>query len=286
MLTPLSRGSRWRLPITALSEVVIPDEQTTELDPIQQAARDQFARQSARYGKSHILADVTDVEAALEHIALPARARVLDVATGGGHTGLHLASLGHEVTLSDLAQPMLDRVAEAATARGLTVQLREHPAEALPYAEGSFDLVTCRVAPHHFSAPEKFVCEVVRVLAPGGWFLLIDGTVADDEPEAEAWLHELEKLRDPSHHRFLTPRAWKELCVAAGFAVRWTEIHVKKQPDLRWYFETAATSAENQERVLQLIETAPASARRVFKLGVEDDKIVWQWPILTLVAQK
>ena len=262
------------------------NDQATELDPIQQAARDQFAGQSARYGKSHILADVTDVETALQHISLSDRARVLDVATGGGHTGLHLASLGHDVTLSDLAQPMLDRVAEAAADRGLNVQLRQHPAEVLPYAERSFDLVTCRVAPHHFSAPEKFVREVVRVLVPDGWFLLIDGTVADDEPEAEAWLHELEKLRDPSHHRFLTSRAWKELCVVSGLAVRSTDIHVKKQPDLRWYFETAATSAENQERVIQLIETVPASARRVFKLGVEDDKIVWQWPILTLIAQK
>ena len=70
-----------------------------------------------------------------------------------------------------------------------------------------------------------------------------------------------ENLRDPSHHRFLTPRAWKELCFAAGLVVRWTDIHLKKQPDLRWYFETAATSKENQRRVLQLIETAPASAR-------------------------
>ena len=264
-----------------------PDEAPErKLDPIQQAARDQFARQSARYGKSHILADVTDVETALHHISLPDRARVLDVATGGGHTGLHLASLGHEVTLSDLAQPMLDRVAEAAATRGLNVQLRQHPAETLPYADGSFDLVTCRVAPHHFSAPAKFVREVARVLVPGGWFLLIDGTVPDNEPEAEAWLHEVEKLRDPSHNRFLTPRAWKELCAAAGLTVGWTDIHEKKQPDLRWYFETAATSTENQERVLQLIETAPASARRAFKLGVEEGKTVWQWPILTLVAQK
>jgi hypothetical protein len=65
-----------------------------------------------------------------------------------------------------------------------------------------------------------------------------------------------------------------------------TDVHVKKQPDLRWYFETAATSEENQRCILRLLETAPASARRVFKLGVEDGKTVWQWPMLTLIAQK
>ena len=262
------------------------EKNSPQLDEIQRVVRDQFARQSQRYGRSHILADVADVEDALQYIPLAAPARVLDVATGAGHTGLHLASLGHDVTLSDLAGPMLHRVAEAAAARGLTVQLREHPAETLPYADESFDLVTCRVAPHHFSVPAKFLSEATRVLVAGGWFLLIDGTVADDEPEAEAWLHEVEKLRDPSHQRFLTSRAWTELCAAAGLTVRWTDIHVKKQPDLNWYFETAGTSEENRRRVLKLIEAAPSSARRVFKLESEGGKISWRWPMLTLIAQK
>src|SRR4051812_797789 len=115
-----------------------------ELDPIQQAAQVQFAARSKSYGASHILADVSDVEAALAHVDLPPHARVLDVAAGAGHTGLHLASLGHEVTLSDLAAPMLERVREAAVARGLTVETRQHEAEKLPYPDAIFDLVTSR----------------------------------------------------------------------------------------------------------------------------------------------
>ncbi len=156
------------------------------LDPIQAAAKEQFARQSRNYGRSHILADVSDVVAALERIWLPARAQVLDVATGAGHTGLHLASLGQEVTCADLAAPMLERVCEAAVERGLSVTTRQHPGEELPYADASFDLVTSRIAAHHFSSPANFVRETARVLRPNGWFLLIDGSVPDDSPEAEA----------------------------------------------------------------------------------------------------
>jgi ubiquinone/menaquinone biosynthesis C-methylase UbiE len=176
-----------------------------KLDPVQEAAQAQFARQSGSYGRGHILADVADVVDALEKIRLPARAKVLDVAAGAGHTGLHLASLGHEVTLADLAAPMLERVREVAAERGLTVETRQHPAEDFPYENGSFDLVTCRIAAHHFSSPDLFLRETARALRSGGWFLLIDGSVQDDQPEAEAWLHELEKLRDPSHHRLLPP---------------------------------------------------------------------------------
>ena len=65
-----------------------------QLNEVQRAAQEQFAARSKRYGATHILADVSDVAEALKQIALPEGARVLDVATGAGHTGLHLASLG------------------------------------------------------------------------------------------------------------------------------------------------------------------------------------------------
>ena len=93
---------------------------------------------------------------------------------------------------------MLERAKEAAASRGFKVQTRQHAAEQFPYPDASFDLVTCRVAAHHFSSPENFIRETARVLKAGGHLLLIDGTVPDDEPEAETWLHAVEKLRDPS----------------------------------------------------------------------------------------
>ena len=51
------------------------------LDPIQQAARDQFQKQSANYGKSHILANTDDVAAALSGVEAPPGSAALDVAT-------------------------------------------------------------------------------------------------------------------------------------------------------------------------------------------------------------
>jgi ubiquinone/menaquinone biosynthesis C-methylase UbiE len=257
-----------------------------KLDDIQRAAQEQFARRSERYGKGHILENVEDVRAALQTISPLTRAKVLDVATGAGHTGLFLASLGHDVTLADIAQPMLEKAVKTAVERGLTVKTIQHPAEQFPHASETFDLVTCRVAAHHFSHPEKFVSESARVLKRGGYFLLIDGTVADDQPEAETWLHSVEKLRDPSHNRFLTPRAWSALCQSYGLAVPSMTIFPFKQPDLHWYFETAATSDENRIKALELIERAPAAAKNLFQIGVEDGKIVWWWQRLTLIAAK
>jgi ubiquinone/menaquinone biosynthesis C-methylase UbiE len=259
---------------------------SNELDSIQRAAQEQFGRQSERYGRGHILENIDDVVAAVAPLNLQPGSAALDVATGGGHTGLYLASLGLDVTLADIAEPMLQRASEAAAARGLQVKTRQHAAEQFPYADASFDLVTCRVAAHHFSSPDAFVGETARVLKPGGWFILIDGSVEDDQPEAEEWLHQVEKYRDPSHHRLLTPRVCRRLCEKHGLRVEKSILTPFKQPDLNWYFETAATSPENRAKVLDLVEHIPDSARKLFQLAEEDGKITWWWQRLTLVAEK
>jgi ubiquinone/menaquinone biosynthesis C-methylase UbiE len=181
---------------------------------------------------------------------------------------------------------MLERARSLAHERGLAVKTKQHPAEAFPFADECFDLVTCRVAPHHFSDPMVFIKETARVLKGGGHFVLIDGSIQDDEPEAEEWLHQVEKLRDPSHNRLRSPRTWTMLCEEVGLRVKFAELHPLKQPDLDWYFETAATSPENRAKVLELLRTAPESARRLLRIGEENGKIVWWWQRLSLLAKK
>jgi SAM-dependent methyltransferase len=256
------------------------------LDSTQSASAAQFNRQSDRYGKSHILADTSDVLAGLAGVPKPAGAAALDVATGGGHTALALARQGWRVTAGDISEKMLENARKLCHEEGFAIETRLFPAEAIPFADSSFDLVTSRVAPHHFSSPERFVRETARVLKPGGHFLLIDGSVPDNDPETERWLHEVEKWRDPSHGRFLSRAGWGELVAAAGLREIRSELHPLKQPNLDWYFETAATAPENRAKVLQAVATATPQVRAALGLAVEDGKIVWWWPRLTLLALK
>jgi ubiquinone/menaquinone biosynthesis C-methylase UbiE len=258
----------------------------SNLDPAQAASAAQFDRQSDRYGKNHILADTADVVEALGELRPAPGARALDVATGGGHTALRVARLGWKVTAGDVSRKMLENARKLVTGEGLELETLLFPAEAIPFPDGTFDLVTVRVAPHHFSSPERFVREVARVLRPGGHFLLIDGTVPDNDPAAEEWLHRVEKWRDPSHGRFLSRAAWEALVRGSGLTVLASGLHPKKQPDLQWYFETAATSTENQILVLDAIHAASPGVRAALRLADEDGKIVWWWPMLRLLARK
>ena len=256
------------------------------LDAVQSAAAEQFNRQSDRYGKAHILADTADVAAALAGVEAPAGATALDVATGGGHTALWLARHGWRVTAGDLAPRMLENTRRLVEEAGCPIATALFPAEAMPFPDASFDLVSSRVAPHHFTSPEKFVAEAVRVLKPGGHFLLIDGSVPDNSPETEAWLHAVEKWRDPSHGRFLSRAAWEALVVRAGLKLLKAELNPLKQPNLNWYFETAATTPENRAKVLAAVRSVPPAVRAALRLTEEDGRIVWWWPRLTLLARR
>jgi len=257
------------------------------LDPNQAAAAAQFDRQSDRYGRTHILADTTDVAAGLVGVTPPtAESRALDVATGGGHTALWLARQGWRVTAGDVAPRMLEGARKLALEEGFAIETELFPAEAMPFADSTFALVTARVAPHHFSSPARFMAEVARVLKPGGHFLLIDGSVPDDDPETEAWLHRIECWRDPSHGRFLSRKAWEDLTTAAGLAVIRSGLKPFKQPDLTWYFDTAATTPENRARVQEAIRTIPPAVQAALRLGDEAGRTVWWWPRLTLLARK
>src|SRR6185437_13315906 len=78
------------------------------LNEIQAASAAQFDRQSDRYGKSHLLADTRDVALGLEGVRPPSDGLALDIATGGGHTALHLARDGWNVVAGDISTRMLE----------------------------------------------------------------------------------------------------------------------------------------------------------------------------------
>jgi ubiquinone/menaquinone biosynthesis C-methylase UbiE len=102
--------------------------------------------------------------------------RVLDVAAGSGNVALAAAEAGARVVASDLTPELFDDGRARAAERGLQLEWREADAEALPFADGEFDVVLSTIgvmfAPHHQAAAD----ELVRVCRPGGRIGLISWT--------------------------------------------------------------------------------------------------------------
>ncbi|SAK54465.1 methyltransferase type 11 [Caballeronia arationis] len=103
-----------------------------------------------------------------EALDLRAGSRVLDVAAGNGNATLAAARRWCDVTSTDYVASLLDAGRARAGAEGLAVQFQEADAEALPYADASFDVVMSTFGVMFTPNQEKAASELARVCKPGG----------------------------------------------------------------------------------------------------------------------
>ena len=124
---------------------------------------------------------------------------------------LLLAPLTRSVVAYDLSAAMLEAVAAEAERRGLAnVETRQGSVEALPWPDGSFDVVASRYSAHHWRDAGAGLREARRVLKPGGLAAFMD-VVAPEDPLLDTWLQSLELLRDPSHVRNYSIAQWRTM---------------------------------------------------------------------------
>ena len=183
-----------------------------------QSIREQFGANASAYVSSKTHAQGASLTRLVELLQPQPEWQVLDIATGAGHTALAFAPYVSHVTATDITPQMLDQVRRLAGERGLSnITVETADAEALPYDDGCFDLVTCRIAPHHFTDIPLFLRESLRVLRPGGLFALVDNVVPPGS--AGGYVNAFEKLRDPSHGRCLSIDEWILVFEAAGLNI-------------------------------------------------------------------
>ncbi len=107
-------------------------------------------------------------ELLIEALDVHSTERVLDVATGSGNAALAAARRGCAVVGSDYVPALLDRARRRADAEGLEIEFVEGDAEALPFADGSFDVVSSVFGAMFAPNQEKTASELARVARSGG----------------------------------------------------------------------------------------------------------------------
>lgn len=180
----------------------------------------QFGPGAAAYVTSAVHADGADLRQIAAIAADAAPANALDLGCGGGHVAYALAPHAGRVTACDLSPDMLAAVAAEAAARGIdTITTARAAAEALPFAEATFDLLACRFSAHHWQDVAAGLAEARRVLRAGAPALFAD-VVAPPRAGADTHLQAVELLRDPSHVRDYSEAEWQAMLARAGFAVK------------------------------------------------------------------
>jgi ubiquinone/menaquinone biosynthesis C-methylase UbiE len=94
--------------------------------------------------------------------------RVLDVAAGNGNASLAAARRWCDVVATDYVPALLERARERAAAERLEMQFREADAEALPFADGSFDVVVSTFGVMFTADHDRAAAELIRVCRRGG----------------------------------------------------------------------------------------------------------------------
>ncbi len=202
--------------------------------------------------------------------------RGLELGAGTGYFSLNLLQAGviSQATCTDISQGMVDALTRNADALGLEVDARVADAEALPFEDGSFDLVLGHAVLHHLPDLDQAWREIHRVLAPGGvavfagepshhgdrianvpkraasrvapaWRALMRAEPArEGNLDGGAENHQLESMVDV--HAF-TPEQLASGPRAAGFA----DVHVRGEELLAnwfgWFNRTLEASAEPQD---------------------------------------
>jgi len=220
--------------------------------------RQQFGANAANYATSTVHAKGASLGRLIELIDFDADWRSLDIATAAGHVALACAEHVREAVGSDLTPEMLDVARQQAAERSVeNVSFEIGDAEALPFDDNSFDLVTCRIAPHHFPNPGRFIAETARVLRPGGVFGLVDNVVPDDA-EVAAFANDWERKRDPSHLRCLSVNEWLGLLAENDFAVTHSELMAKRMGFEMWCNNMSVPTPLRAELLTELAEASSA----------------------------
>jgi ubiquinone/menaquinone biosynthesis C-methylase UbiE len=236
----------------------------TEAASYEERAKAIFGERAALYTTSAAHTD-EQVLGRLVEIASPQSDwRVLDIGTGTGHTALALAPHVSEVIGLDLTEEMLVEARKLANAKGIgNVSFQAADVHRLPSElDGSFDLVTCRRAAHHFSDIDRALREMVRTLRPGGLLLIDDRSVPEDDWIDET-MHRLDCLHDESHVRQYRASCWIELLEKAGLSVETVEPYTKSRPVSAL---TTRVSAENVKEIHTIFDHLTPEQRE--KLGV------------------
>ncbi len=181
---------------------------------------DAFGSTAAAYLASPTHASGADLATLAAEIASTPGAKVLDLGCGAGHVSFAVAPHAQSVVAYDIAPQMLVTVLLAARERGLAnIATEEGPAEALPFADASFDWVVSRFSAHHWRDVPRALAEVRRVLKPGGRAIFID-VVSAGHPLFDTHLQTAEVLRDGSHVRNYRTDEWISFFSGAGFKAR------------------------------------------------------------------
>ncbi|MFQ6026552.1 MAG: class I SAM-dependent methyltransferase [Dehalococcoidia bacterium] len=249
------------------------------------AAQRMFGSQAPVYAASQVHVSDDSLESIRRLAGDGSYSWTLDLGTGAGFTAFALAPQSQRVLATDLTRPMLEQTRRIGQERKIgNLALSQNRAEALPVASEAIDLVTCRVAGHHFTSLAAALDEVYRVLKPGGVLVMAD-TMAPEDDAVAAWMNDIELRRDFSHVRNRPESVIDAMLAERGMSVlqrEYARVYLR-------FNEWVARTATPEQEVVSLrrdFHNASDAVREAFQIEEIGDDLSFSWPCLIFRAEK
>jgi ubiquinone/menaquinone biosynthesis C-methylase UbiE len=217
-----------------------------------QVVREEFTRQAAAYAANPTIVDPERIARLVQAVQPTAAHRVLEVATGPGYVAMGFAAVAREVVGVDLTEAPLALAEQRRQELGLhNVRFQQADAAHLPFADGEFDIVLCRLGFHHFDQAPGVLREMVRVCTPQGK-VIVEDLIVSEHPARAAYQNRFENLRDPSHVAAFSLSTLLRFFTDAGLEVEHVSTNYLTQVVERW-MANAQTPPDRATAVRQLI---------------------------------
>lgn len=252
----------------------------------QRSSQEQFNRQAEHYDASWASWSDELLEWMIKNADPKPGDTVLDVAAGSGFVSMAFAARGCRVVGTDISIAMLHQAKLAAKSKGLEIQLLEAPAEEMPLPDQTFDIVSCRLAPHHFQSVPNFLREAFRVLKQYGTLVIADTSVPGDAALDE-WQNRIEKIRDSSHVRNYTADEWRRMTEEAGFTITMLDtMDASISIDMQSWLTKAGCNAQQSDLVIRMLSDANVSIRNQYRIVEHGTNFTFAWQRVALLATK
>ena len=223
----------------------------------------QFDKTAENYSKDYIFSNGDDLDTMLKQANPNPTTIVLDVATGAGHVAMKIAPFAKKVHAIDITPKMVSLLQDDLESKNIkNVETHIMNVNDLQFADGSFDVVTCRFATHHFADVRTFLSEVRRVLRPKGKLILTDIIAPSSKPMGE-FVNKINRLRDHTHVRQFSKSEWESILLEQNFAI----VDRHDNPlihDFESWLERAKTSEEDRHMIADMFRNS-SEAQSQFK---------------------
>jgi ubiquinone/menaquinone biosynthesis C-methylase UbiE len=255
------------------------------LDDHKELNRQQFGKHAQDYVLSADHAEGRSLKRLLESTQPQPDWVTLDVSTGGGHTALAFAPYVRRVVATDLSAEMLAAAAKFALERGAAnIEFKIADAENLPFGDAEFDLVTNRIALHHYPDARKAISEMARVCKHGGMVALSDNIVPPEKATA-GHINHWEQLRDRSHHWAYPAARLESMFADAGLQVEHTE-SLSKELEFDAWADRMGAGEELKAKLRHWLSDAPAPVRAWLVPRRDGDRLFFTLHEAIIVARK